>query len=240
MMWSVQLAGDHSTLERLSSVLRAPEVTVERSGTDFVLRSTRFDGYSGAGEVLQEAAALLEGINGTLALLYGAFGTIRSGAVIREGSGTRSVAMHVGAVITTASLGAPTVRIEHPDGTVEIRDPLDFASDWIVTSLGSDAMRKALRLRAAGDPSWVNLYRILEVVMTEVPAGALVSKGWATKTDIERFKHTANSVSAAGDAARHGKEDTLPPKKPMQLSEARSLIDGILREWLSSSRPPAK
>jgi hypothetical protein len=74
--------------------------------------------------------------------------------------------------------------------------------------------------------SWGSLYCLYEVIEEDVGSiDKIANEGWATKTSIKRFKHTANSPSAIGDAARHGKESTTPPARPMELGEARALIE---------------
>jgi hypothetical protein len=60
----------------------------------------------------------------------------------------------------------------------------------------------------------------------------IVARGWARKSQLRRFRHSANSVAVAGDEARHGVEATQPPAEAMSLGEARSFIDGLLRRWL--------
>jgi hypothetical protein len=47
-------------------------------------------------------------------------------------------------------------------------------------------------------------------------------------------KHSANSVKAAGDQARHGVEEKAPPVDPMTITEAKSLVDILLARWLGS------
>jgi hypothetical protein len=83
--------------------------------------------------------------------------------------------------------------------------------------------------------AWTDLYRLLEVI--EAGAGgadAVVAKDWISKSQLRRFKHSANSVTAAGDQARHGVETTQPPADAMTISEARSLIDILLSRWLGT------
>jgi hypothetical protein len=58
------------------------------------------------------------------------------------------------------------------------------------------------------------------------------TKGWVTNRQVDRFKRTANSQKAIGDKARHGKDPYEPPTEPLSLSEARALIDGLLKVWL--------
>ncbi|MCH8009715.1 MAG: hypothetical protein IIC91_12720, partial [Chloroflexi bacterium] len=51
----------------------------------------------------------------------------------------------------------------------------------------------------------------------------MLSTGWFRKDEIKRFKQTANSVDAIGDASRHGEVFGVPAK-PMSLSEAQTLV----------------
>jgi hypothetical protein len=54
---------------------------------------------------------------------------------------------------------------------------------------------------------------------------------------MKLFKHMANSPGALGLNARHGPETTQPPSKPMNISEARLLINSITYAWLRSKPP---
>jgi hypothetical protein len=91
---------------------------------------------------------------------------------------------------------------------------------------------KALRLRNSDDLDWVDLYRLYEVIKSDV--GRLIHQlGWARHDELQRFSHTANSVAATGDKGRHGVERSRPPSKPVSLSDARELIDRILLAWLA-------
>lgn len=97
-------------------------------------------------------------------------------------------------------------------------------------SLYNNVVEKVLRLRDKPTLSWVDIYRILETVETDEDP---VDKGWISNTERNRFRHTANSVYAIGDEARHGKETTEPPKTPMSKKKALSLVDRIIGLWLS-------
>jgi hypothetical protein len=63
---------------------------------------------------------------------------------------------------------------------------------------------------------------------------AIIAKGWATRSEVRRFKHSANSVAVAGDAARHGVEPTQPPANAKTLAVARPYVDHLLRAWLEN------
>ena len=126
--------------------------------------------------------------------------------------------------------------IKRSNGTVEVFNPADKVPEWVKLGLTDSTVTKALRLFGAKEQhDWVSLYRLYEVIEKDIGGiEKIASKKWATKTSVRLFKHTADSVSAVGDAARHGKESTSPPKNPMILAEARSLIEVILHNWLSS------
>jgi len=81
----------------------------------------------------------------------------------------------------------------------------------------------------------VALYRIYEIIEADVrDVSEIEKRGWATKKSIKRFKHTANSPAVIGDNSRHGVERSTPPKDPMLPTEAKSLIEGIVLNWLRS------
>ena len=134
-------------------------------------------------------------------------------------------------------LGEVTVTVIDAQGNVVIKAPPQPRTIALAMLARSDsAVAKALRLLSAADSnSWVGLYRIYEVVEADVGGeSALKTCGWGSPADLKRFKHSANSVSVGGDAARHGKELTSPPNNPMSLEEAGSYVTYIVSAWLGS------
>lgn len=101
-------------------------------------------------------------------------------------------------------------------------------------ALREPSVAKAMRLLAADDrKSWVNMYRILEVVTADVGGERkLPAFGWCSAKDLDRFKHSSNSVAVAGDSARHGKESCSPPSDPMSLEQASDFLHKVLQAWL--------
>lgn len=90
-------------------------------------------------------------------------------------------------------------------------------------------------LAAPDQKSWVNMYRIHEVIEADVGSeNALKRQCWGSAQDLKRFKHSANSVTVGGDSARHGKEVEQPPKHPMSVDEAADYLNYVLQSWLSS------
>jgi hypothetical protein len=93
-----------------------------------------------------------------------------------------------------------------------------------------------MRLIAASDASsWVGMYRLYEVIEANVGGErSMQHLNCGSGDALKRFKHSANSVAIAGDAARHGKECGLPPTNPMSLEEARAYLNYMLETWLAS------
>ena len=100
--------------------------------------------------------------------------------------------------------------------------------DPLVLSLSKGLTRSSLIF---GTGSWVNLYRIYEMIEDDMK-GKIVQNEWATRSLLERLSRTANHPDSIGDEARHGRQKQDPPKNPMPLSEAKALIETIMHNWL--------
>jgi len=126
-----------------------------------------------------------------------------------------------------------TESVRDSDGKVTRSLPASSVPEWLAVALSNPAVAKAIRRFAAGGESWVEPYRILEVIIEDVGTNnLLVQRGWYTASKIRTFKHTANSVAATGDEARHGADHKTPPKNPMRISEGKSLVSVLLHSWL--------
>lgn len=92
-------------------------------------------------------------------------------------------------------------------------------------------VERALRIFGRDDADYRDLYHVLEIAKAAV-GSSLYADGTVTKAEVGRFEHTANSVHALGDQARHGHETTQPPSEPTSLSDAQELVARALRVWL--------
>jgi hypothetical protein len=235
-MWVVQLAGDTCDLAALAQSLTGSDINISHDGQDYVLMSDQFADSDEAGMVRQKAEGLVAVLNGASRLALDAVQSIRVGAVYRRREdGRRDIFMFAEPAVIRFRASAPTVRLTHADGTVEEFHPADPVRHWAGFALRNDAIANVFRILAGGTLDWVNLYRILEIVDSDVGGlDAIDANGWATRASMRLFKHTANSPGALGLDARHGAEATQPPKLPMIISEARALVNSILHAWLRS------
>jgi hypothetical protein len=81
--------------------------------------------------------------------------------------------------------------------------------------------------------SWVNLYRIYEIIDEKV--GDAKIKGYGvTAPEIKLFTHTANNTKTIGINSRHGHSAWDPPPVPMSQADATILIKKIISGYIES------
>jgi hypothetical protein len=230
MEWLVNITGDISDLEDLSKSLRSSALSIIKEGQDFVLKSTGFNSLKDVQDVKNKASEILALVNGAARLDLGMRKPLSMAHVVKD-DGTREVFVEISDTLTLHD--RVTASVVASDGTVQEVHQVSPIPSWVATAQRDANVAKVLRLFGIGHYDWVNLYRIYEVVENDIGGiSNIVKKGWATRKTIERFKHTANSPGAIGDESRHGKQTSQPPKDPMTLSEAKSLVETILHNWL--------
>jgi len=234
MEWKAFLTGDESDLDDLSKSFCDPGLAIAKEADGFALKSTRFSELDDADAIREEVERTLVLINGAARLQMGTWQGVALARIDEDGSG--SCFLHVeDSIRLTIRERSSITRITHADGRVEefMPSPTDPRERWVQVGLRNKAVAKVLRLLHTKDEDWVNLYRVYEVIEQETGGPDAISKrGWASKAELKLFKHTANSVSAIGDDARHGSDNIQPPPTPMTLSDARSLIRNMVRNWL--------
>lgn len=234
MKWEVRLTGDPDDLRELPQLMAGEDASVyEREGA-YYLGSLRFRSLANADAVKSVATRILSSIKGVLHLQCGHTASIELAEIISVGADGR----RHGVVFLEATLRARatiTYTVLRADGTVEMVNPASVTNSWVALAWRDSAVEKALRLYGMEAQDWPSLYRLFEVIQEDVGGNPKIEKqGWATTRAIRRFSRSANSVAAAGDSARHGRERTAPPVDPMSLREARSFVQALLEKWLRS------
>ncbi len=234
MKWEVQLNGDALDLKELSKSLVDDDLRVLERNGQYFLESNRFEELTNPEELASLAADILKVLTGAVRLSLGGRTPLHVANTARvRPDGGRDVFVTLSDTIhARATIG---VEITRSDGTKEVIHPAHSVPGWIKLGLTNLNVAKALRLLGTDEHNWVSLYRLYEVIEEDVGGlDKIVNHGWATKTSIKRFKRTANSPGAVGDDSRHGKESTTPPADPMDIGEARALVEVILHNWLRS------
>jgi hypothetical protein len=210
------------------------ELRVREQNGIYFLESNKFETLTKSEDVSSLAADILKVLTGAVRLSLGGRTPLHVANTARvRPDGGRDFFVTVSNTIHIRD--TTSIEITNSDGTKEVIHPTHSVPGWIKLGLTDQNVAKALRLLGTDKHTWVSLYRLFEVIEADVGGlDKIVTRQWATKTSIKRFKHTANSPGAVGDASRHGKESTTLPADPVDLSEARVLVEGIMHNWLRS------
>lgn len=239
--WQVKIQGWASDLEHLARHFTTTPTRVVKDdrGDGFLYESDAFIQCQTSENVLNVANEELRVLSGVLKLVRDSPEPLRAGAVYRlNANGGRDAFVHIHetayartefgevTVTTTDSAGNVITRQAPPPRTIAVSN----------LSFTDAAVAKAMRLLAAPDhKSWVGMYRIHEVIESDLGGEHTLKKqGWGSPKDLKRFKHSANSVQVGGDAARHGKEVEKPPMNPMSIDEAAAYLNYVLQSWLAA------
>jgi len=237
MKWKILLTGDSFDLQELEkSFPDSDTFVIVKESDGYYLISTDFDSCQSSAEVKNKAIDVLDVLNGAKTLALGGNTPIKFGHIVREkADGTNEIIVEISETLTIRD-SISIVKKDSKGKIIEEVYPADDVPKWLAFALGDKKLKRALRIYGEERHSWAGLYKIYEIIEDAIGGmQEIIKKGWATKSSIKRFKHTANSPSAIGDEARHGKEVTSGPKKPMHLSEARSLVETMLIRWLNSN-----
>ncbi len=239
MRWKVKVDGDSyefQTLEKSLSKtdLSLIDISLSKDKQGFYLESKWFESCSSHEEVRDVASKILAVLNGATKL------ALREHSIISLSDEIVEV-KEDGRKITFAtysdSIGLKdsfSVSVKDSDGNLKQEiHPTDEVPKWLSIGLKDESVKKAFRLFGQEQQlTWVNLYRIYEVIEKDVGELDKVTELGVTKSKIKEFKHTANSPGALGDASRHGKESTQAPSHPLSIFEARALIETLFHSWL--------
>jgi hypothetical protein len=233
--WSVQLTGDTFDLKDLPKWFTNPDLRVVEESDGYYLRSDRFEAYEKAGQVRALAQDMLERLVGAAKLERSNFRPIKQGSIVRKDDDGR-MDRHVFLEGVINGVSKVSVKKLGSDGTEETPQA-PRPGIWAAIAEYDEKVHQALRFWAKDPDDWGNLFKIWEVIESDLGSD-IFRHGWASKKEVERFTHTANSPEALGDEARHAKKRGQPPAKPMTIGEAKQLINGLLVKWIETKTLP--
>ncbi|MFD0959015.1 hypothetical protein [Paenibacillus chungangensis] len=227
MKWIICLSGDEADLYELSKSLNTEYLTVFKEGDQYYLKSSQILSTDEYREVSEKVKELVDLINGATKLALGTRNTIAvTDIYVQKDDGGRILfgSAHLSASIRVRA----STQIIRADGTIEICNPADSVSNWLDLSQKNELINKVFKLISHDSDSWIGLFKIFEVIDKD---SGIRSFSSVSSENLKRFTQTANSYKAVGMEARHAL-DYEPPKKPMNITEARSLIYIVVNEWL--------
>ena len=207
MKWQVQLSGDHLDLKELCKSLTDADLRIYEKNVQYFLESSKFEQFTTHQEVSSLAAEILTVITGAVRLSIGRRSPLHVVGTVRvRPDGGRDIFMTADNGVFMINGRSVGMKITRADGTIEVVNPTDNVPGWVKLSLLDSKVAKALRLFGTEEHDWVNLYRVYEVIEEDIGGiNKMVRHRWTTRASIKRFKQTANSPAAVGDASRHGK-----------------------------------
>lgn len=240
--WQVEAQGCESDLEHLARHLISTPFRILKNEHDgkFVYESDSFMECQTSEDVLKHADDELSILSGVLKSTHNPSSKpLYSGAVYQCGASGKSIIIHgkVAELHLRAWMGEITSTDIDIEGNINTNLAPSLRMVTITKLSARDAsVAKVMRLLAAQNhKTWVDMYRIHEVILNDIGGEKEMKKldwGLGLLKDLKRFKHTANSVAAAGDSARHGKEIAQAPKHPMSIDEADAFLNNFLQAWL--------
>lgn len=106
---------------------------------------------------------------------------------------------------------------------------------FLAAAAKDEDLKRAQEIYGSVAHDWKGLYMVLDAaIQGHNDQQTLIDRKWVPQGHIKKFKHTADNYRATGNMARHGKTNLDPPKVPMTLEEARSMMRTILRKWVES------
>jgi len=228
----VLLTGDEPDLSRLTEGLSTGDVLVSAADGERWLVAAALDELDDVDAVKERAEHVVAYLNGLAKIRVDDFRGVSVGGLKRRNGEDHHYRWVSDSIRVTDSVA---LMITREDGTVEHVDTSIKLDADVAVACRDERVQRALRLFGAGDRDWRELYKVLEVIEADVGgARAIVIAGWADEAALRRFKHTANSLGALGDGARHAAEVTQPPKDPMPLEGATAVLRDVLRSWIES------
>jgi hypothetical protein len=239
MAWRALLDGDITDLEELSQSINSDELSITKFDNKYYLSSKALSDAKDCEElwpVLYNYAIYISAI-ANLLLDSRRNITINSLENI-DLEGKRHIFMPTLSFEVNARVGFATLSVRNQDGTIHEEHISGSSKELFDIGIREEAVAKVYRLIALKGLDWVNLFRVYEILRHDIGGeGNIVTKGWATTTQLSAFRSGANRPDVSGDDARHGVLPGPPPKNTMDLSKARIFIKGLVRNWLDEKRP---
>jgi hypothetical protein len=236
--WTIQLTGHPFDLEdqrhwTLGNPIHVAKADAERY--DLVLPIAVVG--ENHEQVQTHAQKVLVALNGMGVLFEPAYGGVQLTNVmhtIDETGARRDAVVQVSGATMRIRGGRPTVLISGQP----IADPtMGAAAAIMAASERATAVHDALLLLGRLAPTWSELFVAYELVKANV-GGSIHDLGWASKAEVRIFKRTANSYTALGPQARHGKDEEPPPVSPMTHDQAHELVRRVVRSWVAFMADP--
>lgn len=237
MVWKAWIAGHSFDLETLAELFKAGDPLIAQVPSEGYYLESPVIGDSSGQPDLRAADALVKCINGVGRATERDYGPVRLTGRYTAPDGATSFVVSAD---TAEARARATVGTVLSAGTPAPGQPPKGPRYVSAANRDSD-VADALRILGQPEPlDWYDIYKTWEIVASAVGGAAQVNTwGWATTSDIERLKASANHPGVSGDSARHararGRRGRHPsPGLAMSMSEADGMIRRLVASWIES------
>ena len=235
MNWKAYLAGDPADLRLLAEQFPAGSepVVAENGDGQYYLTSAELDHHADGLDLHAEAKKILIRLNAIGRLVSDAYLPV---SLARKYENSDDHVTHVLAIddlVIRSSV--ESVNLDGP-GTSPASLPPGSEYMDIVTA-NRNAVDGVIRLLAAQNPGWVELYKVYELIGKEAENRGLTFEtvGGVSKAKSSAFRVSANREDISGADARHAVSPGGDrPRRTMTSSEGRAFIREVAINWLKS------
>jgi len=223
--WYLEVDGKLDDLEKLVAIQMKSKFQFLKLQERFFIRSGSFNDCEYIEDVLKQGEEIIKVINGISEVNLGLNSKIRIlGATIIDKEVQDIVRNHR----QNSFKGIITIRTDLNNEN----NPENSLRNWIELSEMDENIRKVFRLLSYGLDSFVNMYRVYEIIRNDLGKSYLRILE-IDKSEIDRFTGSANRPDASGELARHGYLPGEPMKQPpMGISEAYDFIYRMIYKWI--------
>lgn len=231
MNWIIELNGDDEILKMLAKSCCNSSFKISEVDGNYQLEVDWLNNYENVKDVKFNSEEIVQSLNGALKLSVNNDVPVAiTGYHYIEEDGHKKTFVFIEEIIRIRD--GISISILHKGEEQIVFSPMDSIPDWISCSVNNEEVKKVLRLFFSDGHTWAGMYKIFEIIKKDM--GNLDKLECITKSSQNRFKMSANSVVAAGDDSRHGIDNGTNPRNPMSISEAKSLINQLIYNWLAA------
>lgn len=228
------LEGDLHDLQVLAQLLTDGDTRVVHDSDEgaYYLTAPEIDGPPGGKHFYDVATELIAHLNGIGGLADPGFQPVTLSGKYTDGESQHQV-ISVPSIEFRLRMGMPTVTVTRPDGTVVPGPPSRWGTRLALAKSNPDVAEVLKLLNHSESLTWVDLYKVHEIIRHSIKPRKISDLGWADKSTDSSFTGSANLPAVSGAAARHARMEGNPTRT-MTLTEGRSYISRLVTKWLDS------
>ncbi|KKW89402.1 hypothetical protein [Sphingobium chungbukense] len=223
--WAIQVLTSYSWIEDLAETHNPVDVgfltdTYDAQPNQYGLVSHHWDELNDHQAVADRAAALIALFDGTIYLQKGHFGGLKTGNIIDLRTGARYV--YADGNVLADPFSADWMAAQIPRAYGDLKRP---SARMLYMARTDDLTRGMLSFLGVNGPTWISLFALRDYMNNGGwDDDAIAVAANSTRSEVNRFRQTANTPAAVGPFARHGEQNYQAPKKIMTLDEAKAII----------------